>query len=428
MGKRFSVIIPTLWEPSFFLNTLEELNEFPLVDEIIIISNDPNRLPNNTLPSKVKVYEQSSNIGVNPAWNLGATLAKNEHLVFLNDDLIIGADFFETVNTLTEDFQMIGIDYDNQKKSLKEIKKRNHGFGCCFYLHKSFYKPIPEGLKVFFGDDWLFFHCIKLQGKIAVVSGISTNGILSLSSKKYSSGVLIEFQTYMKEISLHYKHDYKFSIIIPYHHSVLSAKEVKKLLKSLSYQTFKDFEVILIHDGPNPDASELNFYENPLSNFVYKETEERFDDWGHSLRDLGISYAKGEYLMFLNCDNVFYNNGLSLVNECLENPEPYGYTYGSYKWDSKDIVIFPIKLIGQTTDGFHLFRNEDDPKTEIILTGYPPEKNHIDCMQLVMSRAKWLYYGGWYDKSFAADGEMYPRFVRENLGARYVSKVLGEHR
>ena len=82
---------------------------------------------------------------------------------------------------------------------------------------------------------------------------------------------------------------------------------------------------------------------------------------------------------------------------------------------------------GQTTDGMHLFRDKNSDK-KLILTGYPPQTDFIDCMQLVMKRSKWDYYGGWYDKSFASDGAMYSRFVRENLGAIYESEILGEHR
>jgi len=428
MEQNFSVIIPTLWEPDFFLDTLSSLNSNKLIDEIIVISNDPNKKPLGALPSKVRVLDMEVNIGVNPAWNLGVKESKNENLIILNDDIIIGEDFFKDVTTLSDDFQLIGIDYESVLKSFKEVDTRTNGFGCCFYIHKDYYVPIPNNLKIFFGDDWLFLNCLHKKGRAGVISGILNNGILSLSSNRYKSNVLIEFQTYMKEISKVYNHTYKFSIIIPYHHTVANSSDINKLLESIDEQTFKDFEVLLIHDGPNPEASDLKTSVTYTYKLEYIETKYRYDDWGHSLRDMGIKSSNGEYLLFLNCDNIFYSDGLAVINDCIEKEDPYGYTYGDYKWNSKDIVIFPIKLIGQTTDGFHLFRSEDDLETEMILTGYPPQVNYIDCMQLVMSKAKWDYYGGWYNKSFAADGEMYPRFVQENLGARYAHKVLGEHR
>ena len=219
-----------------------------------------------------------------------------------------------------------------------------------------------------------------------------------------------------------YTHKKKFSIIIPYHHTVSPPSEVNELLRSLGRQSFSNFETILIHDGPNPDSESIE-----KKGVRYLETEKRFDDWGHSLRDLGIEISEGEYILFLNCDNIMYENSLEKLNELSEKDIEFGNTYGTHKFDSKDILIFPIILHGQSTDGFHLFRDKESDK-KMILTGYPPQTNYIDCMQLVMKRSKWNHYGGWYDKSFASDGIMYRRFVSENLGAIYESDILGEHR
>jgi hypothetical protein len=76
----------------------------------------------------------------------------------------------------------------------------------------------------------------------------------------------------------------------------------------------------------------------------------------------------------------------------------------------------------------HIRLQEYEEEIKIPLVGNPAILNYIDCMQLVMKKYIWQNYGGWYNKSFAGDGIMYERFVKENQGARYCSNILGEHR
>lgn len=415
-----SVIIPTLWRPSFFKQTLDKLCKHKKVEEIIIISNSE---PNVRIQHpKIKILQQKGNIGVNPAWNLGVSVAKCDDVLILNDDLKFDLSFIDECIKNKDKYAIQSINFDSQETKHKTITTRSLGFGCCFFMNKKDYTKIPEDLLIYFGDDWLFYNCLFADKKIALIPNITNNGILSTSSKSVANRSLVELALFSKHFDSILKHTYKFSVIIPYHYSVVSIEQINSLLSSLRKQTYKDFEILLIHDGPNKDSDNLQ-----LEGVSYIETEKRYNDWGHSLRDLGIRSAKGQYILFLNCDNVLYENALQELSNLSEDPIEGSFSYGDFRFSSRDIIIFPIILKGQTTDGYHLFREPNSTK-DLILTGYPPEKNYIDCMQLVMRRSKWIYYGGWYDKSFAADGEMYPRLVRENLGAIYGSEILGEHK
>jgi len=219
----------------------------------------------------------------------------------------------------------------------------------------------------------------------------------------------------------------RFSVIIPHYDGIISDEILLRGLSCLENQTYRDFEVLLYHDGPIsrdlPDFSPLSY------DLKFKETKERYNDWGHSLRDLGIEQAKGEYILHFNPDNILYTFALEKINNTIENMDG---RYAAIKRDNgtvfsgNNIVIYPIYLIGIICNGFGFNRTYNE-NHRFILKGYPPLKYYIDCMQLVMKTDLWRRVGGWYDKSEEGDGEMYQAFVKANNGARYVDDILGEH-
>ena len=225
----------------------------------------------------------------------------------------------------------------------------------------------------------------------------------------------------------------KFSIIIPHYDGSVVDERFERGIQCLIDQEFKDFEVLIYHDGPiTRPIPEI--YKNLNQLRFLKVTNKRYNDWGHSLRDIGIRESQGDYIVHFNPDNILYPNALKEINNLIEDD-----TYIMLKGDtgsgkvsilgSNNIIIFPIIMIGHYRWGLENItgtRIKKDTKHGIILTGDPVQWANIDCMQLVMKRQLWLNYGGWYDKQETSDGFMYPRFVKD-YPARLCNKVLGEH-
>ncbi len=208
----------------------------------------------------------------------------------------------------------------------------------------------------------------------------------------------------------------KFSIIIPHYDGVISDETLIRGIDCLKNQTFKDFEVLLYHDGP---------ISRPIPELVldwctsFRSTNVRYNNWGHSLRDLGIKEAKGEYIVHFNPDNILYPNALDEIDKKLKEEIIHQRT--------SEIVIFPIIMRGMQSNGKVVWRERGERgKKSLVFTGLPTVKYNIDCMQLVMRRGIWLLNGGWKDKSEESDGNMYPFFV-SFYGARYCCDILGEH-
>jgi glycosyltransferase involved in cell wall biosynthesis len=88
------------------------------------------------------------------------------------------------------------------------------------------------------------------------------------------------------------------------------------LLKSLICQTLQNFNVLVIHDGPSPGTRAIvSAYPK---NFEYFETENRFNDFGHSLRQIGIDKTNTEFILLTNGDNYYAPRFTEFMFEAID--------------------------------------------------------------------------------------------------------------
>jgi hypothetical protein len=215
---------------------------------------------------------------------------------------------------------------------------------------------------------------------------------------------------------------------VPHYDGVITDELFIEGMDSIESQTFRDFEVLIYHDGPLsrplPDMSKYTF------NYTFKETKKRYNDWGHSLRDLGIKEATGEYIVHFNPDNILFPEALQDINMYTD------YSLGSY---FRQIVKerFPIVVCPIILEGTLCLSNQGDVHASlyrtfeknhsVILTGSPPIMNNVDCMQVVMLRKLWLEIGGWYDKTEKSDGLIYQEVCKKKHWVN-TWKLMGVHR
>ncbi len=79
------------------------------------------------------------------------------------------------------------------------------------------------------------------------------------------------------------------------------------LLASLRCQTLRNFDSIVIHDGPDAETRRIVEAHRAAGATPcrYVETETRYNDYGHTLRDLGLKMADGEFVLITNGDNYY---------------------------------------------------------------------------------------------------------------------------
>ncbi len=104
---------------------------------------------------------------------------------------------------------------------------------------------------------------------------------------------------------------YMLSIIIPIYNSEIY---LKRCLDSLISQTDKNFEVILIDDGSTDDSANIcKHYCSSNYNFKYLHQKNAGPS---AARNLGIKYAKGEFISFIDSDDFVSS---SYVEKILRN-------------------------------------------------------------------------------------------------------------
>jgi glycosyltransferase involved in cell wall biosynthesis len=161
MGK-FSIVIPTLWKSNRTKKLLSDLNECEYVDEIIVINNQLTDVLDAKI-EKVRHVSFGGNIYVNPAWNKGIELARNNQIALLNDDINFNPNIFEVI---TEDvlnqFGIIGMGEGNYKSlniegdPILEVWQpgvNDWGWGCFIMLNKKDWIDIPDDIKIWYGDN-----------------------------------------------------------------------------------------------------------------------------------------------------------------------------------------------------------------------------------------------------------------------------------
>lgn len=197
-----------------------------------------------------------------------------------------------------------------------------------------------------------------------------------------------------------------FSVIISYYQPVQSDEVAQRLLDSLKNQSFKDFEVIFVHDGPltrrlGLDSDGLNF---KLYTSLVRENK-----WGHNCRDIGIKKSTGTYLLITNADNVYYDSLQSIHDVIVKS----GF---------KEFYTTQVKMMGM-----HSHISYDKPRNyniHHVLDG-TVAFCRIDLMQLII-RGDVLRKTGWWDLREQSDG-----IIAETLAKKFnyikMKVMIGEH-
>lgn len=140
----------------------------------------------------------------------------------------------------------------------------------------------------------------------------------------------------------------RFSIIVPVYNV---NKYIKNCIESVLTQSFQDYELILINDGTKDDSTEIAKEILNLSSASWKLIDKENGGQG-SARNLGVRYATGDYLVFVDSDDYIDSTMLEKINAEVEQSGAEMICFSSTMVDEKKKFLKRYDMCGKL-DGIY---------------------------------------------------------------------------
>jgi glycosyltransferase involved in cell wall biosynthesis len=120
-----------------------------------------------------------------------------------------------------------------------------------------------------------------------------------------------------------------FSVIVPVYQA---RKYLKKCLKSIAMQSFKNFEIVAVDDASNDESAEL------IEKFSIQNPDIQIQLYLNAKnlglgasRNRGISHALGKYVCFLDADDYWESNKLEILYQKIKENSSHSFFYHRVK-------------------------------------------------------------------------------------------------
>ncbi|MBS5978835.1 MAG: glycosyltransferase [Dysgonomonas mossii] len=165
----------------------------------------------------------------------------------------------------------------------------------------------------------------------------------------------------------------KVSVIIPVYNTELFVEEA---IKSVLNQTLTDIEVIVVNDGSTDNSLQVIERLANTDSRIKKITQE---NQGQSVaRNLGLNIAKGEYIYFMDSDDILKEDSLS-------------YCYEKCNKEQLDFVFFDAINFGNENISFPLSYNRKGKINDHLIYKGPEILNML--LDIKQYRVPlWLYF------------------------------------
>ena len=193
----------------------------------------------------------------------------------------------------------------------------------------------------------------------------------------------------------------KFSIIVVAYKRPL---QLRCLLYSLMSQTYDNFDVIIMHDGDDEEYNKVVLEFMDDTRFRFRNTGQRYNDWGHSLRNLGLLFATGDFVINTNDDNYYTPNWLMELHDALKSKPMANFVY-------YDMVMSHNNSENLNKKAYGLFK----PKIK---------HSYIDVGQYAVSRDVIMNHK--FGSKADSDGDLIEEIIYK-LRPVYIDKILFVH-
>lgn len=126
------------------------------------------------------------------------------------------------------------------------------------------------------------------------------------------------------------------------------SKLVRAVNSCLS-QSFKDFELIIIADGCNRtfEIIKENYSDDRITCILIQKQEL----WSGAVRNTGIKNAKGEFILYLDTDDMFGNDHLKIIDDELKKIQSDWVYFDDYIVRGKSFDIRLCNIDNKSENG-----------------------------------------------------------------------------
>jgi len=277
----------------------------------------------------------------NLALNYGLKFCKYKYIALCNNDIIFEKGWASIlIKQMKKHDALSACPYDPElKRKGEEISKgysiRIHLVGWCIFVDREVFKLIGhlnEEVDFWYSDNIYADQLKKAKIKhIMVYDSIVhhiENQTLNTCTNKQKSKIMHSQARKYAEAKEKLMNEYKFSIILPC--TLLpypgAAKDrpnkLRRAIKSVIKQTYKDWELIIIADGC--DQTVGIYHEFAKDKRIKCFLIEKQPTWAGVVRQKGIENAHGKYIIYLDSDDYYGKDHLLNIESQLRN---YDWVY-----------------------------------------------------------------------------------------------------
>jgi glycosyltransferase involved in cell wall biosynthesis len=173
-------------------------------------------------------------------------------------------------------------------------------------------------------------------------------------------------------------------------------------IESVLAQDFPDFELILVDDGSAEPCSALaRVYAERYPNVTYLEHPGHRNRGMSASRNLGMSVARGEFIAFIDADDVWAPSKLREQIAIMDANPKLGMVCGTvrywYSWSGGEDVLIPTGHV----------QNRGVPSPEASLALYPLGTAAAPCPSDLLLRRDVVAALGGFEEHFTGPRQMY---------------------
>ena len=193
-----------------------------------------------------------------------------------------------------------------------------------------------------------------------------------------------------------------FSIVIPTYNR---APLIFKTIESIFNQTYTNYEIIIVDDGSTDNTEEIiSKINNPKIKYYKIINSER-----GAARNKGILHSTGDYITFLDSDDIIYPNYLSNADESIHKYKRCPFLHLAYEIkNSKGKLLYQL----------------DKMKSEDI--NFITKGNPLSCMGIFIRKDITEYFKFNEDRQLSGseDWELWLRIIA-NFGIKTDNRISG---